>query len=66
MQDSSYNFDHVPLDTRHVIRKIRKSKKGGHRWDNLADSNRHGRRPTKFDMPDEWLEDAKIALSQRD
>ncbi|TIB78615.1 hypothetical protein E3Q22_02555 [Wallemia mellicola] len=59
--DKSYNFDDIPLDTRHVTRRIRKSRRGGHRLENLAGAQQ-GRRPTKFDMPESWIEEAKSAL----
>ncbi|TIA69204.1 hypothetical protein E3P91_03720 [Wallemia ichthyophaga] len=62
--DNSYNFDDIPLDTRHVIRRIRKSRRGGHKMENLAGAQQ-GRRPTKYDMPEEWIEEAKLALSQK-
>lgn len=64
LQDKSYNFDDIPLDTRHVIRRIRKSRRGGHKMENLAGAQQ-GRRPTKYDMPEEWIEEAKLALSQK-
>ncbi|TIA87375.1 hypothetical protein E3P99_03210 [Wallemia hederae] len=62
--DKSYNFDDIPLDTRHVMHRTRKSRRGGHRLDNLAGAQQ-GRRPTKYDMPEEWIEEAKLALSKK-
>ena len=39
-------FEDVPVDTRHIEARMRKSKTGAHRT---------GRRPTLKDFPQEWL-----------
>ena len=39
-------FEDVPVDTRHIEARMRKSKIGAHRT---------GRRPTLKDFPQEWL-----------
>lgn len=49
LQNGQDTFADVPIDTRHILSKVRKEKKGGHRPNQLF------RRPTIRDFPEEWL-----------
>lgn len=60
-QDSKDSFKDVPHDTRHLVSKARKAKRGEHRIGRIL------HRPTIRDFPKSWLPDAKdLAVPEMD
>ncbi|KAH9944149.1 ribosomal protein S24/S35, mitochondrial, conserved domain-containing protein [Epithele typhae] len=51
--DTKETFADIPIDTRHVESRIRKSKKGGHIY------GKQTHQPTLKDFPEEWLPTSK-------